>query len=424
MNKMVYSLLAAGFVSGSGLVSCSKEIKTQDVYRVPTPVIVREGETADIKSWDQRSEKILDLHDAFDVSAGKPEKITIESKCKVDGKNVTTKFVQEKPVRIYLFQLLPDSLLVQDKLDSDCSFTLKMTNAIGSAMIFKMEASQIRENREGNVTLEQEDAGENKSRPRFVPRAKKSFRARFDNRAPALARVLCPNITTRALAFDHVIELSQFDYQAAREANTRAQTCRVVITQAGAPGGISPLFLVEPYELRPLKIEVVRNHLARPLAYITGDSKILLDEIRITNPNNFQRVLKLADDRQTVMALVTLKGSHVQPPPKVKLQKQGLALVPQEDIAPWNVLVVEPGETKTFHLTLFTQRMTCAGPVIGLTLKPEKPFGFLDVDDKGNVLSRNEVEITESRWTQQIPNQGNGMGPWVNASCQWPDVKN
>ncbi len=57
MNKMVYSLLAAGFVSSSGLISCSKEIKTQDVYTPPIPKIVRETETADIKDWDKRPEE-------------------------------------------------------------------------------------------------------------------------------------------------------------------------------------------------------------------------------------------------------------------------------------------------------------------------------------------------------------------------------
>ncbi len=51
------------------------------------------------------------------------------------------------------------------------------------------------------------------TRLRYAPRAKQSFRVRFDNKAPAQARVLCPSLTTRALSFDHVIDLASFDYQ-------------------------------------------------------------------------------------------------------------------------------------------------------------------------------------------------------------------
>ncbi len=149
------------------------------------------------------------------------------------------------------------------------------------------------------------------------------------------------------------------------------------------PGGISPVFVIEPYDLRPFQVEVVRNYktgvVGGLITQTLRERKIPLDEIHITNTENIQRYVRIVEKRQGANATIVMNNALGRPWPKFDYFKSDLILVAPEIPSGWNHSI-DPGKTLKLNLVLMTQPFTCTNDPqshpASSTIRPVKPYLF------------------------------------------------
>src|ERR1035437_6713231 len=111
MHKTLISSFAAGFVLSTGLVSCSPEKKTKDVYQAPPPVIQSSETRLDLKRWDKQRKKQFELQDSLDFTAGAPVRIQIRAQCRSGADNWYAFTALSGVAQVHIWQVLPEEVL-------------------------------------------------------------------------------------------------------------------------------------------------------------------------------------------------------------------------------------------------------------------------------------------------------------------------
>src|SRR5690242_10305106 len=108
MRKLFNALSLSGFVLSFGLVSCSPEKHSTDVYHAVAPSIATPAGKYSLKEWDQLKNKQLELQDTLDFGSSAPSRILIQAHCR----NVPASsqlFGARSSLQVW--QMLPESLL-------------------------------------------------------------------------------------------------------------------------------------------------------------------------------------------------------------------------------------------------------------------------------------------------------------------------
>lgn len=253
MNKTSLIVRLAGIVLSAGLVSCAKdEAKTRDTFRAPPPVIYSRG-AQDLRSWDLRNDKALDLQDSFDVSASRPEKLVVTARCRRDKVSSieTFEFTPHEPIKI--FEILPGDLLTRDFAveKCDCAFELILSNGNGSKHIYNISSTPIIDLTGAGVTIEKTGTDEKVSQ--INSRALEGYRARYRNSGSSTSQIFCQDIILPDIPFEQVIDLNHFDFSKPEIkrglphdslAENPLQACRAIVQSAGQRKQISARFLV------------------------------------------------------------------------------------------------------------------------------------------------------------------------------------
>ncbi|NJL24073.1 MAG: hypothetical protein HC902_02080, partial [Calothrix sp. SM1_5_4] len=245
-NSFIRLILSAAVLI-CGPLSCMPERKTiQDIYKVPTPHLVRAGGRVDLKTWSLQKDKHLDLHDFFDASAARPAFLDIQSNCRADGRDSSSsvRIVGGSPVPV--FRILPEEYLATDlnALRPQCSFEFHIFNDAGSRHIFSFTAFKISDTSEARARLTNNGRTPSTSRWRHLPERPEGIKLRYANQAAASARILCQDFSLDPLPFDAVLAMDHFDFSGRASVERPIQLCRAVIAAQGELVALSPLFEV------------------------------------------------------------------------------------------------------------------------------------------------------------------------------------
>ncbi len=253
MNKTCLIVRLAAVVLSAGLVSCAKDdTKTRDVFRAPPPVINSKGKH-ELRDWDKRSDKVLDLQDSLDLSPAKPVKVEITTRCRRDQISFVGNFSFVSREAVKIFQILPDDVLTRDltKEKVECALELVLINAAGSRHIYHINSTPIADVTGAGVILEKTGTDEKVSR--IHSRQLEGLRLRYRNSSPSSAQVICQDITFGDLPFEHVMELNNFDFSRPEKIpgspadaliENTLQPCRILIRSAGQVQQVGPRFLL------------------------------------------------------------------------------------------------------------------------------------------------------------------------------------
>jgi len=235
MNKIDLTVRLSLSVLTAGLVSCAKDEKTRDVFHAPPPVINSKG-SQDLKTWDRRSDKSLDLQDSFDVSASRAAKLLVTSRCRLDQRSYVEEFSFHSRAPLKIFQVLPTDLLTADLKNKkhDCAFELVLINHLGSKHIYQIPSVPITDEQRAGIKIEL--TGTDDKIDRFSIRKLEGLRARLEGQGDT--EILCTDVTIAKLPFTRVIALGSYDFTKAIPKKGRPldilqenplQTCRILL---------------------------------------------------------------------------------------------------------------------------------------------------------------------------------------------------
>lgn len=296
MNKTNLIVRLALPVLSAGLVSCAKDDTkiTRDTFKAPSPVINNKG-SQDLKTWDRRSDKSLDLQDSFDVSAGGPAKLEVTARCRRDQQSYNEKFsfVPRAPIKI--FQVLPPDLLTHDISTEkiDCAFELVLSNEVGSKHIYQISNAPVTDETGAGVALEKN--GTDEKVERIHTQKLEGLRIRFRNAGPAAAQVFCQDMTLPDMPFEQVLELIHFNF-AKPEIKPRLyadiliehprQPCRILIRQAGQIVQISSRFTAQLPQppMTAAVLPIAPNSQQKQRLFVGVPLNAALIQIRNSNP--------------------------------------------------------------------------------------------------------------------------------------------
>ncbi len=317
LNRYVLSpVLVSGFFS-FGLASCSPENKkfSQDVFKVPSPKIVRaSGEISDVRSLDLAEKRNLDLHDSIDFGAGAPSKIEVISRCRTAGEEYRSR-PKFRVHKIFLMQLLPPEILAVDLMQtpSECSIEFAIYNASGSNHIFKILNVNLTDSQPAQVRVERENMGSPTRPSRIVFGDLKDIRIRWTNQEPSVAQIICQDLFYRARPFSEVMNIADFDLRFHELYSRRPigtlerhpiQKCRLVIRQNSKPVAISPLFELllprQPLQITsdmPLNTSAPKETAKTTKAtddFFQKRSSIVFAQFKIYNPEPARRWIRIS----------------------------------------------------------------------------------------------------------------------------------
>lgn len=304
MHKSRLKLVPAGFVLLAGLISCSQEKHTKDVYVAPAPVIRSADGDKDLKSFEEAKIKVLDLQDSFDVGEAAPASVQTRAFCRRGVENFTATFEFHDRHELPVWRLMPEGLLNSEIANLECAFELNLFNGAGSNHLFHISEVPIQERNEPRIHLERRPGLQRGERLDFMNL--NGVRVRFRNRSPALGQVVCQDISLRNLPFEQASDLSQFDFLNPESGHDAIalrplQACRVYILENGDRVAMSSLFriLLPRQALRvedlPVAARLVSNpfNLDKVVRAVAGGQSLPVQEWRITNTGENTRRLRL-----------------------------------------------------------------------------------------------------------------------------------
>ncbi len=331
MNKTDLVSITAAIVLTAGLVSCSREEKSTDSYKAPPPVIVTHKGSQDFLQWDRESDKTLDLQSSFDLSAGNPARLEIVAHCKRDKQNLVGRFTVNAHRPLKIFQVIPQDLLFDDlsAVAVECGWELTLFNEVGSRHIMTINNVLLADQQPAGVTLEN-PASDEKIKTLHASKMN-GVKLRYSNQEPAATEVICRDVTFDPLQFEKVLDLNQFDLRKpharpGKSENIAAekplQSCRVVVSEAGAIRQISALIQIQ-IPRRPLEIKVKQIlPLKIPIEFIytlMRDTHLYAEAL-IKNPDTSMRTLRIPKSYPVKLdALLDVRDTR--PNPRVQMKK-------------------------------------------------------------------------------------------------------
>ena len=413
------SVLGSGFVLFTGLVSCSKEDKTTDIYRTKPPVIRSGGASQDLKTWSLLKNKEFDLQDVLDFTESSPARVEMKSSCKSgnDFSYGSAVFAGGAPIQIW--QVLPFEVLTQNLTTKKfaCSFELNLYNGVGSNHIYTVESVPIVERLESAAKIAIDGKSE---MPKFLtPVQMLDVRVRYSNSASSAIRLICEDMETNLLPFEQVIDLAHFDFAKPNIRPTRSrdvlethptQNCRAFIVQQGRAAGLSNLVqiilprslftILKQDRLYPEYIPENPNLNRFPLDEINAGRAISISAWTLKNNDPVRRYLRVPKFRAYMDAQILkdvdaerrqlLMNYHIQ---MVSL----IAQVPadrKQDLGNSFRKTIEPLGTVTFHATFQSLHpSTCGSPIAGISITGVEPFAVDEVGADGNVMNTLTLQV-------------------------------
>ncbi len=370
MNKFDLMARLSVFVLVAGLISCGKE-NPKDSFRVPPPVVSGKGE---LKTWDQRSEKSLDLQDTIEVAQNH---LNVVSRCRRGQQSYRDNFSFQARHSLKVFQVIPTALLSADIKSGqfDCGFELIYLNAAGSKHIFQIPSVPLTDNIGGGVQVD---------RLRFHTLHSDGIRARW--RGQGLAEIVCADIKISALSFDNVIEISAFDFASphALVQENPLQSCRLLIRRDGTILQISNLMAMQfpQASLTTAVDKVINPHFSQKLAFFWARAPLPFALMKIGNPDTFgSRTIEISQGPNAasieifnftpalVKNIVNENFLFADANPRIAIPAGGFALI---------------------QLRLLANRKTTLGSD-SLAISGFIPFR--ELDDSGQVLSEGRIEV-------------------------------
>lgn len=318
MSKHVITSALLASVLASGLSGCGKKETEKDVFSVPGPRIVRAGEgDSEFKAWSEKSDRALDLQDAFDVSAGSPARAEIKTSCRVAGKEFSQTFAFASPRNLKIYSFIPEEVFTRAIADqAQCGFDLTLSNEAGSRHIFSIAAVPLIDEQPTTLTFFDFATSQSIDRTNtgFIqtPDSLKGLQARRQGLEATEARLSCRDGSTDTVAFNQFLDLEKIDLstmsvRASRPPNSLlnypVQSCRLTLWKDGNIADLGPLFTLAlpvqspatkltdaPYRLDQL------NPLDWQRIYIDKrqiDNPMLYSSVRLTNTSNATRSFRV-----------------------------------------------------------------------------------------------------------------------------------
>ena len=398
MNKIDLTVRLSLSVLTAGLVSCAKDEKTRDVFHAPPPVINNKG-SHDLKTWDRRRDKSLDLQDSFDVSAGQPAKLQVTARCLQGQRSYVEEFSIDPRAPIKIFQVLPSDLLTADlmKMKYDCGFELVLMNQVGSKHIYQISPVPISDEQGGAIKIEL--AGGDAKVERFSARKLEGLRARLDDQGET--EIFCADITMMKLPFTRVIDLGSFDFskpnlKLGRPENTLQdsplQACRILLRKNSGLQQLSDRVLVQfPQNSLVFRRHAVEN-LSNPqkMAFFKG-SPLPVAIVSIGNPDKLGKRRILIDQKPSALLLAVYSYT---PTPNGGLSAVRYMMNETFLVSDLTGKVEIPAGG-TVHLALRMQPPRASNPHLppSNTLAVTGAIPFVEVAENGEILGTGEIPL-------------------------------
>lgn len=391
MNKIDLTVRLSLSVLTAGLVSCAKDEKARDVFRAPPPVINNKG-SQDLKTWDRRSDKSLDLQDSFDVSAGQPLKLQVTSRCRLDQRSYIEEFSLNPHAPIKIFQVLPTDLLTADlkNLKYDCGFELVLINGVGSRHIYQIPTVPILDEQRTGIKIER--AGHDEQVERISTRMLESLRARFDDQGEA--EILCTDVKLTKLPFTRVIDLGSFDFSKPKLKADRPefilqdrplQACRILLRKNEALKQVSDRILIQ-FPQNPLLVQqapVENPSDSQKMIFFKG-APLPVAQVLISNPDKMGKRKIILEGQPSSMTLETYTFNGF----RYVIKEAFLMSSPSGTIeipAGRHVIIafrLQPTRASRFFHVHASDTLTVSGAV-----------PFTEIDEGGQVLDKGEVSL-------------------------------
>jgi hypothetical protein len=410
-------------------VSCAKDEKTRDVFRAPPPVIHSKS-TEELKAWDRRSDKSLDLQDSFDVSAGNPAKLEVVSRCRRGQQSYYETFSLAPRAPVKIFQVMPSGLLTAAIENVDCNFELTLFNEVGSKHIYQIASVPVTDESAPGVTLEK--SGSDEKITRMNARKLDGLRARYRNSGPAAAQLVCEETSLPDQPFEQVMELAHFDFS--KPVGKPLQACRVLVRQSGRIQQISSRFMMQfPQPPMAVAVQTIAPDKQERALLLTG---VPLNAALITlkNPDStgsrFLRVKK-AGESSSVQIYYPGQTGNVNAMRPSYLADYGNRkwsyAVPQagpgvEDKGDHFRVTVPAGKTAAFFLQIRPAgRMVCDRGLVNIStdLVLAGKVEFVEVADTGEALDVARAEMPRAVYMDLPPAYAANLPAPVAGPCIW-----
>ena len=253
-------------VLAAGLVSCVQEKeKTKDIYKVPPPIILKEGRSTDLTTLGLQGDRGLDISDAMDLTQSNAQNIEIKSSCLVGETALDSVATPRAGSPVKVFELLNEKVLLTDLSTHAvvCAFEFTFANDIGSKHIFNVPGVKIIDDGRGEARVIARDG----AAPRLIAGEEPAVSIEFNHRDDTRMSVIGPGMTIPDVNFEQQMSslaISPDEIVLRPEAAATAllerpvQTCRVLMKQAGRAVAISSLFQVLALQER-LQIRVEQD---------------------------------------------------------------------------------------------------------------------------------------------------------------------
>ncbi len=433
LNRLWLCLCPVAVLVVSG---CTPEKTEFDYYNPPAPLVVRGTQAQEFRAWDQDSNRGLDFHDAFDMSAAGAVKLSAVTHCRRGGVSFGNEIGVPNPKRVPIFQLVPQELLLVDlhAIPVSCDFKLILSNGTGSRHIFVVATTSVSDNGRADVAISSDSI------------------ARYPSWEAGKAAGICNDMTTPELEFRQAIQVSYFDFESPipREGRTRenileraAQICRIGIFESGRLVAVSKKFEKVlsrvPVQVRVdmhAPTDVDRGNVATYdyFPFINGSLQKELIRFSIVNPDSIPRRIAIPKARFTGNYEIFSNDSRTQPKPSRYLATRDwlyYSVHESEDVkvkdAGENWIVTLNGPNATVGISVFSAPAhgRCWGTkLFGILISPSQPMAVSEVMEDGRLINsvslnlQDKVVIGGGRDSSRA--HMNTAESIPNSYCEWP----
>lgn len=306
-----------------GLVSCAPDKEKKEVFLASPPeIIVRGGSQMDLKMWDQRNEKSLDLQDSLRVRGGNSAEIS--TRCRKGDLNFNFATITTSPNELTFLQLLPTEILGTDFKVSPvhCSFDIVVKNGSGSRHIFNLKLAQIKDESDATAEVFRDGNRVELSRERLNLNKLAGLKLRAKENLKGEAAVYCEDVRIPAVPFNLVVDLADANFAnaevlPARDANALEarplQLCRAAIRSSGLVKAITaPFYFQFPRSALSIE-EAFRKAAFREDYYdrlVRQGHSVVLRRDRLQNPSSVRRWVRIRKGPRSTDITVAYRNSN------------------------------------------------------------------------------------------------------------------
>lgn len=295
-----------------GLVSCGPNEKPKDIYRLPSPLIIRAGPPEShigFREFDMSSDHVLKLHDQIDISEKKPLKTIVTSRCQSSAGSFqqTREF---KIDRLFLFQMVPQEVLLQNLIQAPvtCGFEVSAFNDSGSNHIFNLMNVVVTEQPATDIPIESKAFKTNEHLLRIKNRQSPEATIHYNHKTDVSMKVICEDLSFASILFNHIKNLADIDLRVFAINSNKSpvvadqrplQKCRALILRDELPIAMSERFEVllprSPLALMEELPKVTAS--GTPQAVLKENQPVVLANHWLFNPGKQVRYLKITKEK-------------------------------------------------------------------------------------------------------------------------------